>query len=825
MYISSISIEWESISPDTYSDYCTTVIIPTVAKPTFSQASGEVVDGTVVTMSCTTEGATIYYSTDNGDTWTEGNTYTVHENVTLKAKAVNGSDESQVVEATYTVQYILTVDMEHVEYYLFNYHDGTYDNFLVDAEGRPLVHAGENVRVSVAAVEDCYTLQGLSVTFGGNTMVPEYLEDEEYSFIMPASSATLSASVNPSEEYTLTVAGLEYASFESLLVGLGSEEVTLDNNQATICEQLHVVMSGLTAEYGHVLESVTLTYGGQTTEITPESGVYEFTMPSSNATLTITTYEVALFTYTKVTSVTPGKHYIIVTASDDSHGKYHAMGGNNSTGSNPYMNPVEVNVDNNTVTVAENEGVAEILIGVTGSKYTLHTSEGYLAGGDKKLDINGTVESTWGISFDDDQAIITWTINTTGYSIQYNSANPRFACYSSSQAKVCLYEKNEYDLSINGYTDVTEGTNNGGYYLIASPVNVNPATVAGMTTGDFDLYYFDQAEEDEWRNYEATAFNLVPGTGYLYAKKATTENETFDFTLTGIPYAGNGTIDLDYDADAEFPGFNLIGNPFGTNANLDLPYYRLNSDGSALNTLTESTAVNVMEGVFVEATSTIRTATFSPAAKRVSQLNVKVTRNRSAVLDNAIIRFDNGAVLGKFQLNPNSTKLYITEGNQDFAVVRSNNEGEMPVSFKAETRGTYTLSFETEGVEMNYLHLFDNKTGNDVDLLANPSYTFEANTGDNVNRFRLVFKANADVEENAATETFAYFNGSEWVINNPSTGSGDNATLQVIDMMGRVLSSETLNGNANVNINQAAGIYMLRLVNGENVMVQKVVVR
>jgi hypothetical protein len=44
-------------------------------------------------------------------------------------------------------------------------------------------------------------------------------------------------------------------------------------------------------------------------------------------------------------------------------------------------------------------------------------------------------------------------------------------------------------------------------------------------------------------------------------------------------------------------------------------------------------------------------------------------------------------------------------------------------------------------------------------------------------------------------------------------------------MMGRVLSSETLNGNANVTLNQAAGIYMLRLINGENVMGQKVVVR
>ena len=51
------------------------------------------------------------------------------------------------------------------------------------------------------------------------------------------------------------------------------------------------------------------------------------------------------------------------------------------------------------------------------------------------------------------------------------------------------------------------------------------------------------------------------------------------------------------------------------------------------------------------------------------------------------------------------------------------------------------------------------------------------------------------------------------------------ATLQVIDVMGRVLSSETLNGNAEVSINQPAGIYMLRLLNGDNVKVQKVVVQ
>jgi hypothetical protein len=149
----------------------------------------------------------------------------------------------------------------------------------------------------------------------------------------------------------------------------------------------------------------------------------------------------------------------------------------------------------------------------------------------------------------------------------------------------------------------------------------------------------------------------------------------------------------------------------------------------------------------------------------------------------------------------------------------------MPVNFKASKNGTYTLSVEPENVEMSYLHLIDNRTGADVDLLATPSYSFEAKTNDYASRFRLIFKANADDEENGASTgsaTFAYYNGSNWTVS--ATGSGA-ATLQVIDVMGRVLSNETISGNTEININQPAGVYMLRLINGENVKVQKVVVR
>ena len=44
-------------------------------------------------------------------------------------------------------------------------------------------------------------------------------------------------------------------------------------------------------------------------------------------------------------------------------------------------------------------------------------------------------------------------------------------------------------------------------------------------------------------------------------------------------------------------------------------------------------------------------------------------------------------------------------------------------------------------------------------------------------------------------------------------------------MMGHVISSETFSGSYEKRINGAPGVYMVRLINGNDVRVQKVVVR
>ena len=81
-----------------------TSTLRTVETPTFSPAPGVYTEAQTVTISCATDGATISYSTDDGTTWTVGNTLTVSETTTIIAKATKeGMYDSEPASATYTI--------------------------------------------------------------------------------------------------------------------------------------------------------------------------------------------------------------------------------------------------------------------------------------------------------------------------------------------------------------------------------------------------------------------------------------------------------------------------------------------------------------------------------------------------------------------------------------------------------------------------------------------------------------------------------------------------------------------------------------------------
>ena len=361
------------------------------------------------------------------------------------------------------------------------------------------------------------------------------------------------------------------------------------------------------------------------------------------------------------------------------------------------------------------------------------------------------------------------------------------------------------------------GEGAGRYYLIATPIDdMDPTDVANMipeTEDDYDLYWFDQTAEREWRNYKQGTFNLASGMGYLYANK---NNVTL--TFSGTPVAGTTfDVSLVKDDDAEFPGWNLVGNPFTGTAYIadNRPFYVMNSTGTGI-VASELNKIKIMEGIFVIATEDGEEMTFtagnSPSNGKKIVLNM--VQNRDGVIDRAIVRFDNESVLPKFTLNDNVTKLYIPQDGQDYAVVYSEPMGVLPINFEAANNGNYTIIVDTEGVEMQYLHLIDNMTGTDVDLLTTPSYSFEALTTDYASRFKLVYSS-GDTE--GVNETFAFINNGNIIIN----GEG---MVQMVDMMGRVV----VFGDAINRVSTSGmtpGVYVLRLVNGNDVKTQKLIIK
>lgn len=331
------------------------------------------------------------------------------------------------------------------------------------------------------------------------------------------------------------------------------------------------------------------------------------------------------------------------------------------------------------------------------------------------------------------QAIRVYSDNT-----DYDPFNP--SVYNGTRYTV----KNQIILGITSSQTFTKEidayTSDGGYYLLSFPtMEVSPEEVEHMLDNTYDLYAFDESQPKEWRNYKTGTFNLEPGKGYLYAN-----SNDVNLSLVGSPYNGNGEVTLSKTGDAETAGWNLVGNPFAERAYLNRDFYVMNTDGSEI-VASERDYVEPMEGVFVVAEENGETMTFSATASAKSPrliLNINAdtsTGLATAVIDRAIVRFGEGSMLPKLQIMKNNSKLFIRQDGKDYAVVNSGNVGEIPVSFKAEANGTYTISISIQGVGFSYLHLIDTLTNSDIDLLSTTIYSFEATTTDKDERFKVVF--------------------------------------------------------------------------------------
>ena len=376
--------------------------------------------------------------------------------------------------------------------------------------------------------------------------------------------------------------------------------------------------------------------------------------------------------------------------------------------------------------------------------------------------------------------------------------------------------------SIIKYTE-SETNERTGWNLVALPIN-DYNMVAGTTIpSNGDLYSYDESIHfwiNEKPNNPETYIPLQLGKGYLFALP---EDSPSRFGSGGTLQPSN--VDLSFplsyaSIDGRLKGFNLVGNPFTCNAYVNMPFMVLDETGS---TFIPGNVIKPGDAILVQATAEGQEITFTRNAptEPENRLDISVSQNRGSIIDNARIRFGGSHAMNKFYLNENSSRLYIPQNGEEFAVISAQSEGEMPLDFKAAQNGTYTITVNIENVEAEYLHLIDNMTGMDVDLLASTgsaSYTFEAKTSDYASRFKLVFSMTG-VEENASTSSanFAYISNGNLVIDNIE----GETTLQIIDELGRIISTETVRGSYNKALNLMTGMYIINL----NGMTQKIVVK
>ena len=344
-----------------------------------------------------------------------------------------------------------------------------------------------------------------------------------------------------------------------------------------------------------------------------------------------------------------------------------------------------------------------------------------------------------------------------------------------------------------------------------------------------------------------------PAKGYMMAIST-------DSYLSSSGKLNNGHVEipLTYECslDIEEKGCNLIGNPY--HAYLDMSkflqknegfdsYYVYSAEWNAYvpnnGTASENPAIPSrtlapFQAFFVKVAANGKASfnngmlTHNPDAYSqfrgrqnyplVNLFAVDADGNR----DLAVIEFNRPEAGGTEKLRvltATNFELYARMNNENYSILFATEDTErVPVWFKTRQNGVYKLTWNTLHGNFSSLRLIDNLTGVNYDMLANDSYTFEASADDYASRFYITYTC-TDVDENLDVDqngSFAFFDGSEWVIN----GKGN---LEVVDVMGRVLMSERLYNEQNrVNLNGfAKGVYLMRISDNKTMRVQKIVVR
>lgn len=386
---------------------------------------------------------------------------------------------------------------------------------------------------------------------------------------------------------------------------------------------------------------------------------------------------------------------------------------------------------------------------------------------------------------------------------------------------------------VKGIEPYADADINDGWYTISSPLaaNIDASEVGGLLGGEFDLYRYDEPTH-YWENYEDDTNEdwgdngavIEKGRGYLYANSANTE-----LSFAGELNVAEVTTSLSVQA-TKLIGLNLLGNPFAhdiyqgvafdKDGNLADAHYTLNNHGEWQAT-TKENPIKSGAGFLVQATDgadlTISKTNAQTRAAANAMLVVSVVNN--VFEDVAYVSFNDGIGLEKIgHMNEYAPMVYIPGDFNNYAYATVEEDvTEVPVNFEAMTMGEYTIAVKAKNCEYKTMVLVDNLTGEETNLLKD-SYTFMATTTDAPDRFVIKLAKDEEVED-----SFIYINNGELIFDNLSS----DAIINVFDVLGRNIATFNNCGDTTFRVSTdlfADGVYMVRVIEGNNVKVQKMVI-
>ena len=195
-------------------------------------------------------------------------------------------------------------------------------------------------------------------------------------------------------------------------------------------------------------------------------------------------------------------------------------------------------------------------------------------------------------------------------------------------------------------------------------------------------------------------------------------------------------------------------------------------------------------------------------------------KSNGKVIDELIVSFNEGDEIGKFFFTEHTAYFYIQQNGLNCAIATAETSCAMPVYFKTTENGNFTVTVTPENVNLNSLYLVDHISGADINLLSTPSYSFSATTSDYLSRFKLFVNTDHGVGEASEKESFAYYANGSVVLQ----GIENEAVLEVVDLMGRVVKTQRVTASENTIDIPTAGVYLLRLNDGKAMRTQKLVV-